>query len=455
MAKAVRIGCALGYWGDRRDALRDLLRGGPLDYVMMDYLSEVTMSILQKQRQKNPELGYAHDFVPLMKMALPFLKQLGVKLVTNAGGLDPKACARQVLAVAREAGVPDLKIGVVSGDDLLPRLAELASSGIELNHMETQAPQSSIPGQIVSANAYLGAFPIAEALGRGADIVITGRVNDAALALGPLIHEFGWKAGDHDLLARGTIAGHLLECGGQASGGNFNGGWQDVPNLADLAFPIAEVEANGAFTVYIHPEQGGLVTPAVLKEQLLYEMTDPASYIVADVVCDITELEMEDLGQNRVRIRGIRGHAPTPHYKVSVTYEGRYKLALGLVYTWPDCIAKARAGAEVFLGRLKKLGIQYREVHTSILGYDGVHGAMARRIQDPDEVYLRMAFLIDDPETGEKIARELATHIVCGIPGACSLETGRPTPHKQIRHWPTLIPKSALKPEVSIEGATS
>jgi len=294
--KTIRIGGALGFWGDRTDALMDLLRGGPLDYIIMDYLAEITMSILQKQRQKNPGMGYAHDFVPLVRESLPLLRKNRVRLIADAGGLNPLGCAEALVNVARDAGCPGMKIGVVYGDDLMPHLESFARMGIDLRHFETGASEKEIPGPILSANAYFGAFPIAEALDRGADIVVTGRVNDAALALGPLIHEFGWRPEQYDLLARGTMTGHLLECGGQASGGNFNGGWQEVPDLANLGFPIGEVGEDGSLVMTIHPGQGGVMTPAVLKEQLLYEIGDPAAYIVADVVSDITQLEMEDLG---------------------------------------------------------------------------------------------------------------------------------------------------------------
>jgi len=413
------------------------------------------MSILQKQRSRDPRMGYAHDFVPLVKTALPLLRKYGTRLIANAGGLNPLGCADALLAMAREAGFRDLKIGVVYGDDLMPRLESLAGMGIDLRHLDTGASQKEIPGKILSANAYFGAFPIAEALGRGAEIAVTGRVNDAALALGPMIHEFGWKPDQVDLLARGTMAGHLLECGGQASGGNFNGGWQEVPDLANLGFPIGEVREDGSLIMTIHPGQGGLMTPAVLKEQLLYEIGDPSAYIVADVVSDITELEMEDLGNNRVRVWGIRGHPPTSTYKVSMSYEGGYQIAVGLVYAGPDCVAKARAGADLFLKRLQKLGIRYRDHLISILGYDGVHGAMSRRAGDPDEVYLRAAFLVDDAETADKISREMVTHVLCGIPAACALGAGRPSPHKQIIYWPSLIPKALVEPCVEVKSGQS
>ena len=450
--KTIRIGGALGYWGDRTDALADLLGGGPLDYVIMDYLAEITMSILQKQRQKDPRLGYAHDFVPLVKSLLPLLRRSGARLIADAGGLNPLGCADALVAAARAAGHPDLRVGVVYGDDLMPHLDRLAREGIDLRHFETGASQREIPGPIVSANAYFGAFPIAEVLGRGAEVVVTGRVNDAALALGPMIHEFGWRADQCDLLAKGTMAGHLLECGGQASGGNFNGGWREVPRLVDLGFPIGEVAEDGSLVVTKHPDQGGLVTPAVLKEQLLYEIGDPSAYIVADVTCDITQLEMEDLGNDRVRVRGVRGHPPTSSYKVSMSYEGGYQISVGLVYTWPDCVAKARAAAELLLGRLKKLGLAYRDHRVSIFGYDAVHGDMSRRVEDPDEVYLRVSFLVDDAATADRISREMVTHILCGVPTACGLEPGRGSPHRQIVYWPSLVPKSALGPAVALKG---
>jgi Acyclic terpene utilisation family protein AtuA len=450
--KTIRIGGGLGYWGDRNDALMDLLRGGPLDYVIMDYLAEITMSILQKQRLKDPRMGYAHDFVPLVKTALPLLRQNRVRLIADAGGLNPLGLADALVAMTREAGFPEVKVGVVYGDDLMPHLETLTRMGIDLRHFDTGVSQQEIPGQILSANAYFGAFPIAEALDRGADIVVTGRVNDAALALGPMIHEFGWEPTQYELLGKGTMAGHLLECGGQASGGNFNGGWQDVPDLANLGFPIGEVGEDGSLTITLHPGQGGLITPAVLKEQLLYEIGDPAAYIVADVISDITQAEMEDLGNNRVRVRGVRGHAPTSTYKVSMSYEGRYQISVGLVYTWPDCVGKARASADLVFRRLAKLGIRYHDHLVSIFGYDGVHGDMSRKVEDPDEVYLRMAFLVDDVQSAEKISREMITHILCGIPTSCGLEVGRPTPHKQIVYWPSLIPKTAIRPCVTLKG---
>ncbi len=453
--KNVRIGGALGFWGDRRDAILDILNGGPLDYVMMDYLSEVTLSILQKQRLKNPQMGYAHDFVSTIKPALKLIVEKRVKLITNAGGLNPAACAQALMAMAKAEGFGQLKIGVVQGDDLFSLIEKKGADKFDFFHMETGASQNLIPGKILSANAYLGAFPIARALSMGADIVITGRVNDAALALGPLIYEFGWNENDLDLLASGTIAGHLLECGGQATGGNFNGGWQSVPDLAHLGFPIAEVSEDGSFVMTIHPGFGGLVTPAVLKEQLLYEVGDPSKYLVADVTCDLTDLEMEDLGLNRVLIKSVRGGPAPIQYKVSVCYEGGYKVSGGLIYTWPNCVAKARAGGELFLGRLKKLGLKFKDHRFSILGYDGVHGLMSRKVEDPDEVYMRLSFLVDDLPTAEKIARELTTHVLCGIPSACSLDGGRATPQKQILHWPSLIPKSMIESKISvIDSAT-
>ena len=309
-----------------------------------------------------------------------------------------------------------------------------------------------MPGTLTSANAYFGAFPVAEALSLGADIVVTGRVNDAALALGPCICEFGWRADQYDLLAKGTIAGHLLECGGQASGGNYNGGWQEVPDLDRLAFPIGEIGEDGGLVVTIHPGQGGRVTPPVLKEQLLYEIGDPAAYIVADVVCDITELEMEDLGNNRVEVRGTRGHPPTPAYKVSMSYEDGYQIAVGLIYAWPDCVAKAKASSEIVLKRLSRLGIRYRDMLVSVLGCDAVHGRMSHELDDPNEVYLRMAFVVDDAETADRISREMITHVLCGIPTSCLFDAIRPSPQKRVIFWPSLIPKSAVRPTVKMLG---
>ncbi len=450
--RKIRVGGALGFWGDRADAIFDLIRGGPLDYVIMDYLAEVTLSILQKQRMRDPALGYPQDFVPLMKQVLPLLHKHHIRLVTDAGGLNPLGLADVIVAMAREAGFPEFKVGVVHGDDLMPHLESLGATGVDFKHFDTGASQKEIPGKVLSANAYFGAFPIAAALDRGADMVLTGRVNDAALALGPMIYEFGWKPDEFDLLARGTMAGHLIECGGQASGGNYNGGWADVPDLANLGFPIAEIDADGTVVMTVHPDQGGLLTPAVVKEQLLYEIGDPSAYVVADVTCDITQLEMEEVGKNRVLVKGTRGQAPPSSYKVSMTYDGGYKIVVGLAYAWPDCIRKARASGDLILKRLDKLGIRYRDILISIFGDDGLHGGMSHRIEDPNEVYLRMAFSVDDVLTANKISREVTNHVLCGIPTGCMIQPGRPKPHKQIVYWPSLIPKSLVQPEVEICG---
>lgn len=452
--KNIRIGGALGFWGDRSDAVIDLIRSGPLDYVIMDYLAEVTMSILQKQRMRDPSLGYPQDFAMLMKQVLPLLCQHGVRLVTDAGGLNPLGLADTMVSLAREAGFPEFKVGVVHGDDLMPHLSTMAASGIDFRHFETGASQKKIPGKILSANAYFGAFPVAAALDRGAHMVVTGRVNDAALALGPLIHEFGWKIDDYDLLAKGTIVGHLIECGGQASGGNFNGATEDVPDLANLGFPVAEVDAEGALIMTIHPGQGGLLTPAVVKEQLLYEIGDPSAYVVADVSCDITEVEIEEIEKNRVLVTGTRGRAPTSNFKVSMTYDGGYQIVVGLVYAWPDCVRKARSSADLILKRLAKLGIKYRDVLVSVFGSDGLHGSMSHPVADPNEVYLRIAFSVNDVLTANKISREVTSHVLCGIPTGCMLEPGRPKPHKQIAYWPSLVPKSMIQPQVEIRGGT-
>ncbi len=452
--KKIRIGGALGFWGDRSDAVFDLIQGGPLNYVIMDYLAEVTMSILQKQRMREPGLGYPQDFVPLIKQALPLLWDRGIRLITDAGGLNPLGLADTIVAMAREAGMSEFKVGVVHGDDLMPRLDELAAVGIDLRHFETGVSQREIPGKVLSANAYFGAFPIAAVLDQGAHLVVTGRVNDAALALGPVIHEFGWKAGDHDLLAKGTMAGHLIECGGQASGGNFNGGWEQVPDLANLGFPIAEVDEAGTLVMTIHPCKGGLLTPAVLKEQLLYEIGDPSAYVVADVTCDITDLEIEEIGKNRILVRGTRGHPPTPNYKVSMTYDGGYRIAVGLVYAWPDCVRKARASADLILKRLARLGLKYRDVLISVFGSDALHGSMSHPVEDPNEVYMRLCFSVDDVQTANRISREVTNHVLCGIPTGCMLEPGRPKPHKQVAYWPSLVPKSAVQPRVEIRGGS-
>ncbi|MDP9349699.1 MAG: DUF1446 domain-containing protein, partial [Gemmatimonadota bacterium] len=340
----IRIASGQGFWGDQLDAPKQQVQGGPIDYLMLDYLAEVTMSIMQKQRARNPQYGYARDFVPLMGEIFPAVVERGIRVVANAGGVNPEGCRDAVLEEARRAGLQGrARVGVITGDDILSRLPDLLARGVELRNMETGEPLSIILDRVQSANAYIGARPIVDALRQGAHVVITGRSTDTALTYSPMIHEFGWEWDEYDRLAAGVVAGHINECGAQASGGNCLVDWRNIPELGQVGYPIVEAYPDGSFVVTKHERTGGCVNPAVVKEQLLYEMGDPKSYITPDCVADFTTIHLEAEAENRVRVYGVRGAAPTDMLKVSIAYADGYKAVGTLVYAWPDAVEKAQA----------------------------------------------------------------------------------------------------------------
>src|SRR6185295_17300298 len=337
--KPVRIANGQGFWGDSIDAPVELLRGGPIDYLGMDYLAEVTLSIMMRQKRKDPLHGYATDFVSFVRRVLPELKEKNVRVITNAGGLNPKACRQKIFEIARELGVSGFRIGVVEGDDVFPRLPELIAAGHEMANMDTGEPIESVAQRLSSANAYLGARPVAQALDQGALIVLCGRVTDTALALAPMVHEFGWAADDWDRLAAGTIAGHILECGAQCTGGNFSRFWE-VPDLWNVGYPIAEASADGTFVITKHPNTGGMVTTETVAEQQVYEMGNPQEYITPDVVADFTSIRLEQQGKDRVRVSGITGRPRTPFLKLSASYLAGWKSSGQITLSGPRAIDK-------------------------------------------------------------------------------------------------------------------
>jgi hypothetical protein len=453
MAEApLRIAGASGFWGDRNDALLDQVRGGPVDVVILDYLAEITMSILRVKKMRDPRGGYAGDFLKALKPALGDVVAHGIRVVTNAGGMNPRACAEAVVALAREAGVRGLRVGLVTGDDVVDRLGELAAAGVPLSNLDTGAAFATIRERVASANVYLGADPIAEAIRAGAQVVVTGRCTDSALALGPLLAHHGWARDDWNRRAAGVVAGHVIECGGQASGGNFCGGWESVPDLANLGYPIAVVEASGDFVVTKHAGLGGLVSAAVVKEQLLYEIGDPRAYPTPDATADFTSLSLEDLGGDRVRIAGVRGGPPPDHLKVSISYQDGWTNAVGLTFVWPHARERARATERLLLARCAKLGIEIDEHHVDWIGIDGAHGAMAPPLHgEPNELLFRMAIRTRDRDSAKRFGEEIAPLVLSGLPGACSgLLTGRPEPRPIVNFWPALVPRTAAQAAVEV-----
>jgi hypothetical protein len=452
MKEKIKIAAGQGFWGDLIDAPFDQVTKGDVDYLIMDYLAEVTMSILQKQKNKNPNLGYAKDIPELMKRILPICKQKGTKIITNGGGVNPVACAKAVMDVAKDLGLKDLKIAVVSGDDIKDRIDAIIAFGCELKNMETGKPLETIKEKLLSANVYFGAFPIVEGLKLGADIVITGRTTDTGLTLAPMIYEFGWKEDDYDLLSAGTIAGHILECGAQSSGGNFMGDWQSIPNMAEIGFPIAEAYPNGEVIITKHENAGGRVSYDTVAEQLVYEIGDPAAYITPDCIADFTSIKLEDLGNDRVRVFNIKGKPATEFYKVSCSYESGYISSATLTFSWPQSLTKAKAADAILRRRMENLNLKFDEIRTEFIGYNSCHGPLSVEIDEDkmNEIMLRIAVRSDDFASVERFGKEIAPLILTGPPSVTGFAGGRPKPGEVVAYWPALIPKRLVKPEVKL-----
>jgi hypothetical protein len=452
MKDKIRIAAGQGFWGDLLDAPVRQVEGGPIDYLMLDYLAEVTMSIMQKQRSRDPLAGYAKDFVPLMKQILPACVVRNIRVTANAGGVNVVGCAEAVKGVVNELGLSGkVKIGIVTGDDILPRIDELLGKGIELRNMDTNEPLSNVRDRIQSANAYLGAWPMVEALNRGARVVITGRATDTGLTLAPLIHEFGWKADDWNRMAAGTIAGHIIECGAQCSGGNCQYDWRNIPNLADVGFPIVEAAPDGTFVVTKHENSGGCVVIPSVKEQLVYEMGDPHEYITPDCVADFTSIQLENAGPNRVRVFGIQGRPATEFLKVSISYSAGFKAVGTLVYSWPDAFEKAQMADKILRARLERLGLRFDQVLTEFVGANATHGALAGEPSaDLPEVQLRVGVRSEDRKAVERFTKEIAPLILTGPPGVTGFAGGRPKVEEIVAYWPALIPKEEIVPVVDV-----
>jgi len=452
MKSKIRIAAGQGFWGDLPDAPLRQVEGGPIDYLMLDYLAEVTMSIMQKQKARDPRAGYARDFVPLMKQILPACVERDIRVTANAGGVNVAGCAAAVRDAARELGLAGkLKIGIVTGDDILDQIDDLLARGIELRNMDTDEPLQSVRDRIQSANVYLGAAPIVEALNHGARVVITGRATDTGLTLAPMIHEFGWASDDWDKLAAGTIAGHIIECGAQCSGGNCQYEWQSIPDLANVGFPIAEASADATFVITKHDGTGGRVNVQSVKEQLVYEMGDPHEYITPDCVADFTTIRVADDGTDRVRVFGIKGRPATEFLKVSISYSAGYKAVGTLVYSWPDADAKAQAADKILRARLERLDLRFDQILTEFVGANATHGRLAGE-PSPDlaEVQLRVGVRGDDRNAIERFTKEIAPLILTGPPGVTGFAGGRPKVEEIVAYWPALIPKSEIEPSVDV-----
>jgi hypothetical protein len=444
----VRIGCSSGFWGDSGWAADQLVRSGQIDYLVSDYLAEITMSLLARARLKNPDGGFPPDFVQSLAPLLPELKRQGIRVVSNAGGMNPRGCRAVLEKAAAGAGL-DFRIAVVEGDDLMPRLAEISAAAPR--DMFSGAP---FPQRPLSMNAYLGARPIAAALDAGADIVLTGRCVDSAVTLGILMHEFGWQDADHDLLAAGSLAGHIIECGPQCTGGLFTD-WRDVPGWDDMGYPVVECSPEGAFVVTKPAGTGGLVSVGTVAEQMLYEIGDPAAYVLPDVVCDFTAVRIEQAGENRVRVSGARGRPPTSTYKVSATHADGWRVITTVMIAGRDAAAKARREGEAIIERTRRLlhaaGLpDYLETSIEIIGAEDTYGPRRQPALTAREVVLKLGLRHASKDGLDLFAREMTQAAVAMAQGTTGLFGGRPSPSPVVRLFSFLLDKSQVPSRVSV-----
>jgi hypothetical protein len=444
----MRIGNGCGFWGDSIDAPVELAAAGRLDVLTLEYLAELTMSILALQKARDPRAGFATDFLNVLERITPhLLAQPRLRIVTNAGGMNPEACAAAAREILIKAGLGDRKVAVVSGDDLLGRLDLLIAAGHAFTNIDTGEPLEVVRQRVVSANAYMGSRPIADALAMGASIVITGRVADAALTVGPAAHEFGWKWDDLDRLCAGTTAGHLIECGAQATGGLWMN-WQEC-DLVNVGYPIADINADGTFRMTKPPGTGGAVNVETVSEQLLYEVGDPAAYLTPDVVADFTTPTLTETGRDEVTVRGCKGKPATDTYKVSIAYRDGFAASGTLVIAGPGAAAKARRCGEMILSRLDRAGAKPKHAGIECIGAgDSLPGVLP--VVDAPEVLLRVAVRDPDKKKIERFAKEFAPLVTSGPPGVTGYTTGRPSVREVFAYWPALVKKDVISPRVAV-----
>ncbi|MDP1561927.1 MAG: acyclic terpene utilization AtuA family protein [Pirellulaceae bacterium] len=448
----VRIANGQGFWGDSLLGPVRLVNEGPLDYLTLDYLAEVTMSIMQKLKSRDPSAGYATDFVQMVRRVLPQCQARGIKIIANAGGVNPQACLEAVAAVVRQLGLHGVRIAMIEGDDILSRLPAIIAAGHPLKNMDSGESLAAYVSRATSANVYIGAASIVEALEGGADIVIAGRATDPSLVVAPMVYEFGWSWDDFDRLAAATVAGHIIECGAQCTGGNFTH-WQEVPDLARIGYPIVEAEPSGRFVVTKHDGTGGLVNRQTVTSQLIYEMGDPARYLTPDCIADFSSIQLQDAGPNRVEVSGVRGLPATDTYKVSISFQDGYKLVGQLTIAGPDAIAKAQACADIVFARaaMDGVAIPAEDRMVEMVGTGVCHQGIWPSVADPSEVVLRIGARGKDRAALDRLGMEIIPLVTSGPPGVTGFAGGRPKASEIISYWPALLDKHLIQTKVTIE----
>ncbi|MBM7516465.1 acyclic terpene utilization AtuA family protein [Nocardioides nitrophenolicus] len=450
-AKTVRLGAGMAFWGDRVQPAIDMVERGDIDYLCCDHLAELTMSILAKQRARGGDRGYTRDILDLLRGALPGIVAKGIKVVTNSGGANPRAAAAAVADLAKELGLSGLRIAVVTGDDIEADIDDLMERGVSFENLDTGRPLAEVRERLTHAAVYTGCEGIVEALGQGAQIVICGRVTDIALYLGPLIHEFGWARDDWDRLGMATVVAHAIECGGQATGGLYDGDWAGVAGLEDLGYPIAEVAEDGTAVLTKTPGTGGRVDVGTVSEQLVYEILDPARYLTADVTADFTQVRLEEIGPDRVRITGGTGGPAPATLKVNMGYRAGFVGEAQFTYTWPRAVEKARRGLEFLRRRLAAADFRYSEDLVEYPGHSSMWGDRVPPPDDPDlpEVVVRYAARCPDADEARKVFTESVPLYNNGPAGIAGIGT-RPPLKELYAIWPALIPREHVVQSVEI-----
>lgn len=449
--KSIRLGTGLAYWGDTLEPSRAMVERADIDYLCCDHLAELTMSMLANRRSRNPSQGYTPDVIDLLRPIMSRCRERGIKVVTDAGGANPEACGAAIVELCRRLGLDGLKVAVVTGDDIMERIDGYMADGITFENLDTGASFSEVREQLTHANVYTGCEAIVEALERGADIVVCGRVTDIALYLGPMRYELGWGETDWELLGAGAGAAHIIECGGQATGGIYAGGWATVPDLEHIGYPIAEVSQDGTAVITKTPDSGGEVSIGTLSEQLVYEIHDPATYLTADVTADLSSVRLEQVGPDRVAVTGITGRRRPDTLKVNIGYRAGYIGETQFTYTWPNAYDKAKAGIAFLERRLEMAGFRPEATRVEYLGQNSMWGPVTEPDYSPDvdEVVIRYAARTSDAREARKVFTESVSLYNNGPAGAAALGTRKP-PQELFAAWPALIPRDLVRSTVEI-----